>query len=151
MSKHFFVSLACLLGLTLAACDSQSQLTAARGGPAPVTVNATESITYIGSGTPTIAYSFTSASLPVSVASGSSNLALVLGGYPVPLVAAGPDWIANLPPTARPPVPDSTGQVALLLQSDSGSAVVDFKITPTPPQVFGPPNSTFSAAVAGGF
>ena len=139
MSKPHFVPILGLVAL-IAACDSQSQLTAARGGPAPAPVAVTQSTVSLNGSTPTISYSLTIASLPASVAAitSGSNPALVLGGQPASLTTQGPDLVANLPPQTRPPVPDRNGNVPLLVQSNTGSVIILAHITATPLQILGP-------------
>ncbi len=139
MSKPKFIPILCLAA-SIAACDSQSQLTASRSGPAPVPVAVTQSTVSLNGSTPTISYAFTVATLPASVAAITSgpNAALVVGGQPASLMTQGPDLVANLPPQTRPPVPDSSGNVPLLVQSNNGSVIIIAHITATPLQILGP-------------
>ncbi len=139
MSKPFVVP---LLGVALliAACDSQSQLTAARSGPAPAPVAVTQSTVSLNGSSPTISYSLAIAALPSSVTAitTGANPALVVGGQPATLTTQGPDLVANLPPQTRPPVPDRNGNVPLLVQSNNGSVIILAHITATPLQILGP-------------
>ncbi|MBU6430615.1 MAG: hypothetical protein KGR26_16475 [Cyanobacteria bacterium REEB65] len=136
MTMHFSRTLAWLpvAGLLwVAGCDSQSQLVANRT-VAATTVAATESIQVVGS-TSTISYQFAKSQLPAAIANGN-NLAVVLGGRPIPVTASGPFIVANLPPTSPPLVPDSSGNAPILVQSNGGSAIVELHIgtilTPLP-------------------